>query len=74
MLIMRIVCSCRLPHHLIVEQNTKIGLSGVMIQARAKRYAEEMGIKDFTASKGWLYRFISRYGLRPIRQHGEASW
>ncbi|CAB1099355.1 unnamed protein product [Ectocarpus sp. CCAP 1310/34] len=54
-------------------ETTKIGLSGIMIQTQATKFASEMGKKDFTASKGWLHRFLKRYGFKHINLHGEAG-
>lgn len=54
-------------------QTTKIGLSGIMMQTQATKLALEMDVSDFKSSKGWLHRFIKRYGLKHINLHGEAG-
>ena len=38
-------------------RDNKIALSGPMVQEKALEFAKAMGIKDFTASSGWLDRF-----------------
>ncbi|CBJ32411.1 similar to Tigger transposable element-derived protein 6 [Ectocarpus siliculosus] len=54
-------------------EKTKLGLSGFMIQTQATRFASDMNVTDFTASKGWLHRFLGRYGCAHINLHGEAG-
>ena len=44
-----------------------------MIQTQATKFASEMGVADFKASKGWLHRFLNRYGFEHINLHGEAG-
>lgn len=44
-----------------------------MIQDRAKKFASDMGINNFAASNGWLWRFLGRYGFKHINLHGEAG-
>lgn len=54
-------------------QTTKIGLSGTMIQIQAAKLASEMGVHNFTASNGWLHRFLKRNDFEHINLHGEAG-
>ncbi|CAB1104665.1 unnamed protein product [Ectocarpus sp. CCAP 1310/34] len=54
-------------------QTTKLGLSGIMIRTQATKFAAEINVTNFTASDGWLHRFLSRYGLVHINLHGEAG-
>ncbi|CAN0413013.1 unnamed protein product, partial [Pylaiella littoralis] len=54
-------------------ETTKLGLSGLMIQTQATRFASDMNVTDFTASNGWLHRFLGRYGFAHINLHGEAG-
>ena len=44
-----------------------------MIQTQATKFASEMGVAEFKASKGWLDRFLNRYGFEHINLHGEAG-
>ena len=44
-----------------------------MIQTQATKFASEMGVADIKANKGWLHRFLNRYGFEHISLHGEAG-
>ena len=44
-----------------------------MIQTQATKFASEMGVADFTVSKGWLHRFLNRDGFEHINLHAEAG-
>ena len=44
-----------------------------MIQTQATKFASEMGVADFKASKGWLHRFLNRYGFEHINLHGKGG-
>ncbi|CAN0416956.1 unnamed protein product, partial [Ectocarpus sp. 12 AP-2014] len=57
----------------IARQRFELGLSGFMIQTQAAKFASEMNVTDFNASKGWLHRFLGRYGFTHINLHGEAG-
>ena len=46
---------------------------GYAIMEKAAVTAEEYGIHNFSASRGWLCGFKERYGLRYKRLHGEAA-
>ncbi|KAG7176917.1 Tigger transposable element-derived protein 7-like 5, partial [Homarus americanus] len=46
---------------------------GVEIQAAAAKLASHMGIENFEASDGWLWRFRNRHGMRNKITHGEAG-
>ena len=54
-------------------QTTKLGLSGLMIQTQATKLASDMNVANFTASNGWLHRFLGRYGFTHINLHREAG-
>ena len=62
-------------------QRRELPLSGAMIQSQAliikRKIEEKAGIKEseskFTASAGWLQKFIKRVGLRNVSYSGEAS-
>ncbi|CAM9902930.1 unnamed protein product, partial [Ectocarpus sp. 13 AM-2016] len=57
----------------IARARFEIGFSGIMIQTQATKFALEIDVSDFKSSKGWLHRFIKRYGLKHINLHGEAG-
>ena len=44
-------------------RDRKIALNGPMVQEKALEFATAMGVKDFTASGGWLDRFKKREKL-----------
>ena len=44
-----------------------------MIQTQATKFASEMGVAEFKASKGWLDRFLNRYGFEHINLQREAG-
>ena len=44
-----------------------------MIQTQATKFASEMGVGDFKASKGWLHRFLNRYGFEHINLNGKGG-
>lgn len=44
-------------------RSRNLPLSGPIIAAKARDFASQMGIEDFTASEGWLTRFKARHGL-----------
>ncbi|CAB1102429.1 unnamed protein product [Ectocarpus sp. CCAP 1310/34] len=52
---------------------TKIGVSGSMIQAQALKIAAQMGKTNFKATSGWLHRFLIRYSFTHVQLHGEAG-
>lgn len=43
--------------------NRRIGLSGPLIQEKARKLATELGIEDFKASNGWLEKFRKRSNI-----------
>ncbi|KAG7157467.1 Tigger transposable element-derived protein 7-like 19 [Homarus americanus] len=48
-------------------------IRGVEIQAAAVKLASHMGIENFEASDGWLWRFRNRHGMCNKITHGEAG-
>jgi len=40
-----------------------VPVTGPLIQNEAIKIAEKLGLKDFGASNGWLYRFKTRHGI-----------
>ena len=50
-----------------------VNARGVEILGAAKELAEELGIQDFNASEGWLWRFRRRHALGNRVVRGEAA-
>ena len=49
-------------------------LSRGIIQARAKKIAEQLGFNDFTAYDGWFRGWRWRYEIgKSVRLHGETG-
>lgn len=44
-----------------------------MIQDRARRSAPKLNAEGFTASNGWLHRFVRRYSLSLVHSKGQAN-
>lgn len=54
------------------ERRRHTPISGDMLSMKAKFFYSEITSKtDFSASKGWLHRFKSRYGIRLMKITGE---
>ena len=51
----------------------KYGVSHSLLKEKAKKFAEDLNIKDFNASNGWLHRTLKRHGKIGIALHGEAD-
>ena len=47
-------------------------ISGPLLQEKARKYAEELGIDNFTASKGWLAAFKTRHKIKAFRLSGDT--
>lgn len=54
-------------------KSTGLPVRGVDLQDAAMKLANEMGIKDFTASSGWLWRFRRRHAMGDRKCSGESS-
>lgn len=54
-------------------RSTDINLSGPIITAKAKTFAETMKIVDFKASNGWLRNFKNRHGISFKKICGESK-
>lgn len=55
------------------QQRAKhVPLSGPIVKAKAEVFAQQLDIKDFKASEGWLYRFKRRHGITYGQISGEA--
>ena len=44
-----------------------------MVKARAIKIAKQLGISDFKASRGWLYRHNKKYGFKSLLLSGEGD-
>ena len=44
-----------------------------LLRAKALEIAEQMVLRDFKASNGWISRFVVRYQLQMVVLHGEAA-
>ena len=54
-------------------KSTGLPVRGVDIQDAATKLAREMGIQDFTASGGWLWRFRRRHAMGNRKSCGETA-
>ncbi|XP_052791892.1 tigger transposable element-derived protein 4-like [Mya arenaria] len=50
-----------------------VTVSGPLIQTKAKKYAEELGLTEFKASNGWLESFLTRHNIVFKKQGGERG-
>ena len=55
------------------ERSVAVEVRGVDIQDAAKRLATHLGIPDFKASTGWLFRFRTRHCIGNRRVVGESK-
>ena len=55
-----------------IARERGIPISGPLLQEKARKYAEELGISKFTASNGWLATFKSRHEIKAFRVNGES--
>jgi len=55
----------------IIENN--LPLTGDAIIAKARVYAERLGITNFVGTDGWLSKYKKRYNLHNISRHGESA-
>ncbi|CAK8690474.1 unnamed protein product [Clavelina lepadiformis] len=44
-----------------------------MLKEKAKTFGEQLGVKDFAYSNGWLNRFKKRHGIALQKLHGESA-
>ena len=54
-------------------RNQNVPVSGPMIQAKALEFDEELGIKSFKASNGWLERFRKHHDIKFRAICGDSS-
>ena len=50
-----------------------VALSSEIVQEKAGDYAKELGIEDFKASDGWLWRWKNRYNISFKTVSGESA-
>ena len=55
-----------------IARERGIPISGPLLQEKARKYTEELGISKFTASNGWLATFKSRHEIKTFRVNGES--
>ena len=53
-------------------RSQNVTLSGDIVQQKAANYAKELGIEDFQASDGWLWRWKNRYNISFKSVAGES--
>ena len=54
-------------------RSTKVNVPSFAIKEAAGQIATKMGMADFRASDGWLFRFRRRHALVDKKSHGEAG-
>ena len=54
------------------QRGSGVMVRGAELKMAAEKFATRVGMNDFKASDGWLYRFKFRHGLSARRTHGEA--
>lgn len=54
-------------------RGNNIPISGPIIVAKAKEYANQLNIPDFRGSNGWLSRFKERHTIRQLKINGERA-
>lgn len=57
----------------IQQRSVAVCVRGVEIASSAAKLAAHMGITDFKASDGWLWRFRRRHGIHDVKEAGEAA-
>ena len=57
----------------VQQRSCGVKVRGIAIQDAAQKLARHMGITDFTASDGWLWRFRNRHGIGNKVLLGEAA-
>ena len=57
----------------VQQRSCGVKVRGIAIQDAAQKLARHMGITDFTASDGWLWRFRNRHGIGNKVLHGKQQ-
>jgi len=55
------------------QRSAGIPLDGPLIQAKARFFAEALGIANFSASNGWFDKWKRRFDIHFQKLHGEAA-
>ena len=55
-----------------IARERGVPISGPLLQEKARKYAEELGIDNFTASNGWLATFKTRHKIKAFHISGES--
>ena len=45
----------------------------MLLRAKAKEYALQLGFDKFKASPGWIFNTLKLHGMNSVNLHGEAS-
>ena len=51
-------------------RSTEVNIPGFTIKDAAVKIARKLGMEDFQASDGWLFRFCRQHGLHDKKAHG----
>lgn len=54
-------------------RSANLPISGPIIQEKAEKIAENLGVTDFKCSSGWLHRFKNRHNIGSIEICGESN-
>ena len=57
----------------VQQRSCSVKVHGIAIPDAAQKLARHMGITDFIASDGWLWRFRNSHGIGNKVLHGEAA-
>lgn len=53
--------------------NRGLCVSGPMLKVKAQEFTQQIGIKQFITTDGWLIRFMKRHDVKLKRAHGEKA-
>ncbi|OAD67401.1 Homeodomain-like DNA binding domain-containing transcription factor [Phycomyces blakesleeanus NRRL 1555(-)] len=56
-----------------IAENNQIPITWELIKTKATIFAERIGVKNFSASQGWMEKFGKRHCIKMNRIHGEAG-
>lgn len=54
------------------QRQNNVPISGSIVKAKAKKFANQLGIIDFKSSEGWLRKFKHRHQITYGKMNGEA--